>query len=75
MSAGCLAPAFVREPAPACGMLAGMSSLPVRPPAGASVVILTALAATLARPAPASACGGMVFPEHEQRVEATEVGG
>ncbi|MCY1054110.1 DUF2330 domain-containing protein [Nannocystis sp. SCPEA4] len=45
-----------------------MSLLPLRPPARASVVILTALAATLARPAPASACGGMVFPEHEQRV-------
>lgn len=38
-----------------------------RPCAGPTVAILTALVA-LARPAPASACGGMVFPEHEERV-------
>jgi len=31
------------------------------------VAILTALLA-LARPAPAAACGGMVFPDHEERV-------
>ncbi|MFZ6178217.1 DUF2330 domain-containing protein [Nannocystis pusilla] len=45
-----------------------MASLPLRPPARTSVVILTALVATLARPTPAAACGGMVFPEHEARV-------
>ncbi|WP_434416909.1 DUF2330 domain-containing protein [Nannocystis pusilla] len=45
-----------------------MASLPLRPSARASVVILTALSATLARPTPAAACGGMVFPEHEARV-------
>ncbi|WAS97305.1 DUF2330 domain-containing protein [Nannocystis punicea] len=45
-----------------------MASLLLRPPARATVVILTALVATLARPTPASACGGMVFPEHEARV-------
>ncbi|PCC67789.1 hypothetical protein SAMN02745121_02425 [Nannocystis exedens] len=45
-----------------------MASLPLRPAARTSVVILTALVATLARPAPASACGGMVFPAHEERV-------
>lgn len=45
-----------------------MASLALRPPARTSVVILTALVATLARPTPAAACGGMVFPEHEARV-------
>ncbi|WP_420829416.1 DUF2330 domain-containing protein [Nannocystis pusilla] len=45
-----------------------MASLPLRPFARTSVVILTALVATLTRPAPAAACGGMVFPEHEARV-------
>jgi len=45
-----------------------MSLTSLRPLAAPSVVILTAAAVALARPAPASACGGMVFPEHEARV-------
>lgn len=45
-----------------------MSSHRPGPLARASVVILTALVATLAHSAPANACGGMVFPGHEARV-------
>ncbi|MDC0715765.1 DUF2330 domain-containing protein [Nannocystis bainbridge] len=45
-----------------------MSSHRPGPLARASVVILTALVATLAPSAPANACGGMVFPGHEARV-------